>query len=611
VLGVKEEAGRPVIEALLRHVQDRELLVILDNCEHVVHACAEFAKSLLQSGPKLRVLASSREPLRVAGESIYPVPALSVPDPAAGLALDAVTRHDAMHLFIERAKAAQPAFAVNERSAVAMAAICHRLDGIPLAIELAAARVRSIPVETIAERLKDSFRLLATGDMTALPRQRTLRILIDWSYDLLAQTERTLFQRLAIFGGGWTIEAAEAVCAGDGIDAGDVLDVLSTLVEKSLVVLDAEGSRYRLLETMRQYARGRLDESGAAASVRDRHLAYYLALAEAARPELAGPEQGRWMSRLDRERENLLAAHAAADRAVEGAQQGLRLVFALRPHWINRGLLGLGYRLTVEALAREDAAERGLARFQGLFGAGWFAWLMGRYAESQQHFEEAAAIAREMGDTALVARVLQPLGMACLGAGDFALARRHGEDALELARGLGDKRELAAASNALAQLHRMEGRFDAAEPLYHDVVALARELGDQQSIAIGLLNLAMVSIGRGFGDPARPMLIEVLAIADEIGSKPVAQSALDVCAGLAAADGEWQRAARFFGVAEEATLQTGLQRDPPDAAFLTPRMAQARAGLGVAAFAAAEAAGRALAPDEAIRQARAWLEGHA
>ncbi|MBK6337020.1 MAG: tetratricopeptide repeat protein [Betaproteobacteria bacterium] len=607
VLGVKEEAGRPVVDALRKFVGDRAMLVLLDNCEHVLHACAELAKALLQSGPALRILASSREPLRVAGETVYPVPALTAPAPGAGLALEAVTRHDALRLFVDRARAAQPAFAVNERNVAAVVDICHRLDGIPLAIELAAARVRSIPVETIAARLKDSFRLLRTGDATVLPRQRTLRVLIDWSVDLLAETERRLLRRLSIFAGGWTLEAAESVGAGDGIDAGDVLELLSALVEKSLVVMDAEGERYRLLETVRQYAQERLQEAGEAVSVRDRHLAFYLAFAEAAQPELAGPEQGRWMARLDVDHENLLAAHAAADRAAGGAELGLRLVRALRRYWIHRGLGALGYRLTVEALARAGGPGHDLARYRGLFGAGQFAHSMGRYADAQRHLDQAAAIARGMGDTTLVAKVLQPLGLAGLGAGDFDLARRHLDEALDLARGLGDKRELLAASSALAQLHRMDGRLDTALLLSRDALALARELGDRLSVAMGLLNLAMVSIDCGSGKEARAMLSEVLAIVEEIGSKPAAQSALEVCAALAALGEDWETAACLFGAAEAQAAQTGLQRDPADAAFLRPRMARAQEALGAAGFAAAATAGRALADDEAMRRARASL----
>jgi predicted ATPase/class 3 adenylate cyclase len=607
VLGVKEEAGRPVIEALLKFVRERQLLVILDNCEHMIEACAELAKQLLQAGAHLKVIASSREALRLTGETLYHVPALSAPAPTKKIALDVLTHHDAVRLFVDRATAAQPAFRVTRRSAAAMVEICHRLDGIPLAIELAAARTRALSVDAIATRINDRFRLLGGADRTHRPRQQTLRALIDWSYDLLTEQERALFRRLAVFAGGWTIEAAEAVGAGGDIDAGDVIDLLMRLVEKSLVVMDAEGGRYRLLDTVRQYAQERLDEAGEAFSTRTRHLDHYLAIAEQARPELDRRDQGAWLARLDLEGENLLATHSWCDQARDGAALGLRLIFALRPYWLSRGLLTLGHQVTVEALARSGAHERNLARLRGLFDAGQICYFMGRYAEAQRYLEESLGIARELGDTSWVASTLQPLGMVCLGEGHLSEARDHLEEALALARELGDKRELAAASNALAQLHRMQGRLDAAESLYQDVVSLARQLQDQESTAIGLLNLAMVAVERASTADARTMLLEVLTIADDIGSKPAQQSAMEVCASLAAISADWEHAALYYGVAEAQTAQTGLQRDPADAAFLAPFIEQAKQALGPQAFSAGEDAGRRLPADEALARARAWL----
>jgi predicted ATPase/DNA-binding winged helix-turn-helix (wHTH) protein len=611
VLGVKEEAGRPVLEALEKYVKDRQLLIILDNCEHLAHACAEFAKKLLRSGRGLQILASSREHLHVAGETTYPVPSLAVPGAlnAAGEAinLEALTQYEAVRLFIDRAAAAQPAFQVTHQNAAAVAAICRRLDGIPLAIELAAARVGALSVDKIAARLNDRFALLTGGDKTVMPRQQTLRASIDWSYELLAERERILLQRFAVFAGGWTLEAAEAVGAGDEIDETAVLDLLIHLVEKSLVILEAGGERYRLLDTVRQYAQERLDESGGENAARRRYLSFYLSLAETAMPELAGPEQGEWLARLDFELENLLSAHAWADRVEEGATEGLRLVWALKPYWINRGFLGLGLRMTVEALARAGAEVHSLARCRGLFEAGQIAVFMGRYAEAQGYLDESLAIAREIGDKPRIAGALQPLGMACLGQGDLAAARAHLQEALAMARELGNKREVAAALNVLAQFLRVEGELDMAEPLYEEGLALARELQDRGSIAVGLLNLAMLTIDRGCGNRAATMLLDALAIADGIGSKRMGQSVLDVLAGLAALREEWESAARFYGAAEAEAEQTALHRDPADEAFLAPRIAQAREALG-AAFAVAEATGRALSYEEAMGKARAWLE---
>ncbi|MBL0143515.1 MAG: tetratricopeptide repeat protein [Betaproteobacteria bacterium] len=606
VLGVKEVAGRPVLEALVTHARDRQFLLILDNCEHVVQACAQLARALLESNPRLKMLATSREALHLTGETTFPLPPLAVTGLHKESAAGEVAKNDAARLFVDRAAAAQPSFRLTDRNAGEVAQICRHLDGIPLAIELAAARVRALSVDTIASRLDHRLRLLAGGDKTALPRQQTLRALIDWSHDLLDDAERTLLRRLAVFAGSWMVEAAEAVTVGGAIDEPAVLDLMTSLVEKSLVSLEADGSRYRLLETVREYAWEHLEESGESAAVQARHLAWFLALAEKARVEIAGPDQAAWLARLDLDRENILAAHAWCDRAEGGSDSGLRLVRALRPYWINRGLPGLAYRLVVEALTRRGAEERTLVRCRALFDAGQLDSWMGRYAQAQGYLQESLAIARETGDPGRVEAALQSLGLAALGQGDVKAARGHFEEALALARQLGNKRNLAAALIALAQLDRVEGRLDSAEQLYGQAVSLARELGDRETIAIGLLNLAMVAVGRGQPDRAGAMLVEAIDIATAIGSKPVGQGVLDVCAGLAASHEEWEQAARFHGMAQSQLALTGLHRDPADEAFLAPLVAMARARLGAAAFDGAQAAGRDSGYEESLAEARDW-----
>jgi len=607
VLGVKEEPGRPVIEALVKVFRERRFLVILDNCEHLVQACAELVKVLLQSGPHVKLMASSREPLHVAGEATYGVPALAFPGLSRMITPAALAEYESAQLFIDRATAARSTFRVTEQNAMALAGVCHQLDGIPLAIELAAARTRVLSVENIAARLDDRFRLLKRDDKTALPRQQTLRALIDWSYDLLTEPEKKVLRRLAVFFGGFTLEAVEAVACGDDLDLGSGLDLLTQLVEKSLVVLDPDSGRYRLLETVRQYTLECLDESGEAAVVRTHHLRFFLALAERARPELAGPDQGEWLTRLDLERETLLSAHTWCDRAEEGAQLGLRLMHFVKPYWFIRGLLGLGHRVMIEALARPGAEKRDIARCGGLLDVGQIECWMGRYSAALGHLMEALAISRELGDKPMVAALLQPLGLAAHGNGDAGSARTYLAEALALARELGNKRELLAAHNALAQLHRAEGELDAAEPLYERTLTLARELGDRESIAIGLLNLAMVSIGRGSSERAGRMLLEVLDIVDETGSQSSGQSMLEVSAGLAACRRDWRKAARLYGAAEALAERTGLRRDPADEAFLAPLVDTARQALNESLYTAAEAAGRALAYEEALLEARAWL----
>jgi predicted ATPase/class 3 adenylate cyclase len=606
-LGVKEVPGRTLHEELARVVATGKRLLVLDNCEHLIAACARLARELTRAAPGLTILASSREGLRVEGETTFPLSPLAVPVTAGAASPETLAQYDAVRLFVDRAAAAQPAFVLTVDNAAAVLAICRDLDGIPLALELAAARVRALPVAQIAARLSDRFRLLTSGSRDALPRQQTLRALIDWSYDLLATPEQKLLCRLAVFAGGFALDAGEAVGADGEIDAADVLELLGRLVEKSLVTMDEDTGRYRLLETIRQYALERLAGFGEAAAAHERHLAHYLALADEAQPALVGAQQGVWLTRLDGELENLLAAHAWCDQAADGAARGIRLAHDLKRYWFNRGLLGLGRKLALDALTRPGAQRRDALRCEGLFDAGQLAFFAGDYPQAQTLLEECLAIARERGDDAIVARVLQPLGTAYLGQGRAQEARRHLEDAVALARAGGDKRQIAGSLNALAQLHRTQAEFDRAEHLYQDVVVLARELDDRNNVAIGLLNLAMTAIARGAPGRARPMLAETVDIALELGVKPIGQSALEVCAGLAASCGERLAAAAFFGAAEAHAALTGLSRDPADEAFLAPRIAAARVATDASAFAAAEAGGRALGYDAAIVRARAWL----
>ena len=481
----------------------------------------------------MRVLASSREPLHVFGETSYPVPPLAVPESDATIALADLEQFEAANLFIDRARSAHPTIQLTPQNVVAVADICRRLDGIPLALELAAARVRALSVETIAARLNDRFSLLTRGDTTALPRQQTLRAMIDWSFELLTERERALLQRLAVFAGGWTLEAAEAVGAGGDVSRTDVLGLLANLVDKSLVTLEAEGERYRLLETVRQYAQERLNESGEGDQVHRRHLDFFLALAEQASSQLMGPDQGAWLARLDLEAENLLATHAECDRVEDGGELGLRLVFAVKLYLIYRGLLALLHRLTLEALARPGAEGRTRARCRALHAAGQVELFMGRYGEAQQLPRgKFVNCETDRGQRVEPQWCSKNLAWCALAKEIWSRPASYLEEALKLALELGNKRALASALNALAQLDRMECKLDTAEQLYERVIALARELEDQEPIAIGLLNLAMVSIGRGSRDRALETLTEALEIAEAIGSKRAGQSGLEVSAGL-------------------------------------------------------------------------------
>jgi predicted ATPase/class 3 adenylate cyclase len=606
-LGVREDAGMPLRRVLTAHVRTRKLLLVLDNCEHVIDACAASARSLLEAGPQAKVLATSREPLRIRGETTYAVRPLGLPDVRASVVLDALARSEAVRLFQNVALAAQPGFQVTAANADAVALICRQLDGIPLAIELAAARVRAMPVQRIAERLADRFRLLTGGDRSALPRLQTLKACIDWSYELLSEEERTLFRRLSAFAGDFTPEAAEAVGAFGGLAAPSVFEVLARLVEKSLVERTADGERYRQLETIRQYAQQVLHDAGENAPARAQHLAYFVRFAEAGHSEFVGAAPGAWFVRLDRERENLFAAHASCDDAPGSAILDLKLVTALEHYWSFCGLLDLGRRITLEALARPDAQSRTRERCAALMTAGNLSFWTGHYGEAQRLGEDALSIARERADTRCVVLALILAGWASHALEDLDKARSYGEEALHLARSNGDRARLDLALNNLAEVHRTDGNLAAAEPLYAEALSLARECNDRGNIAINLFNLAMVAISSGSAERARPMLAEAHGIAIEVGSKRKGVAVLEVASALAAALGDWLPAARFFGAAEAQLAQMSIKREPADEAALAPLIARAREALGEDDFTQAEAAGHATDFDASLREVRAWL----
>jgi predicted ATPase/class 3 adenylate cyclase len=607
VLGVAEESGRSLVDVVSRWATDKRLLLVLDNCEHLVGACATLADRLLREAAGVTLLASSREPLRISGEVIYPVPTLGVPESDKPDTDPTYSRYPAVRLFAERASAVLPSFALNARNGRTIADICRHLDGIPLAIELAAARVRAMPVETIAARLNDRFRLLSTGSRTALPRQQTLRALIDWSHDLLSLQERAVFRRLSVFAGGWTMDGAEAVSTGEGVDKRDVLALFASLVDKSLVAVEPDGGRYRLLETIRSYAREKLEASGEESAACERHLDFHLTLAEAAESHQNGPDQPVWRARLDLEQENLLSAHSYCGCSAGAGAKGLRLANSMQMYWFRSGLLPLGKRVTTEALLHPGAQMRDKQRSVALSAAGLFCSFAGEYDEATRFLEESLAIARELGDREQIIATLESLGFAELGRGRLEAARGHAEEALALARQAGDQRKLASALNAVAQMHRADGDVAAAEPLYDEVVTLGRRLDDMELVAIGLLNLAMTYVARAAYSEARSALREIIAIARRTRSMPVGQSALEVASGLAASMGEAALALRFFGAAEANTRDTGIVRDPADDAFLQPLIRSARSSEGPDTAARAEGDGREAGYEVVLGEVDVWL----
>ena len=465
-------------------------------------------------------------------------------------------------------------------------------------------------IETIAARLSDRFKLLTTRDRTVLPRQQTLRALIDWSYDLLPPTSSGSSSGCRCSPAAGRSRQPSPSLPAPRSKPATSWTCSANLVEKSLVMLDLDSGRYRMLDTVRHYAAERLAGSDDESTTRSRHLAWCLALAERARAALAGPEQGRWIAELDRERENLLGAHRWCDHAEGGVEQGLQLVFLLKLYWYHHGLLTLGHRVTAEALARTRADDRSLARCRGLADVGQFCTFMGRYAEARGYLEGSLALARELGDQNRIAAVLQTLGQACRGEGDLTNAGRHSAESITVARAVGNPRQLASALNSHAQLLRQQGDLAGAESLYSEAVQILQTLGDQESEAIGRLNLAVVAIERRQTDTAHALLGQALQVATALGSQQLGQSTLDILAGLCAAEGRHDAALQMFGAAEAQAERSGLKRGSADSAFLLPLIERSQRALGEAA-AGALAEGKGLGYADAVRRAAGLLSANA
>jgi predicted ATPase len=602
-LDVPEQPGRALTGTLADSLRGKSVLVILDNCEHLVAACAHLTTALLRACPRLRILATSREALGVAGETTWRVPSLSIPDPQCLPSLDRLTEYEAVRLFIDRALASAPQFAVTSGNAAAVAQVCHRLDGIPLALELAAARVKVLAVEQIAARLDDRFRLLTGGSRTALPRQQTLRAAMDWSYDLLSQNERAVLQRLSVFVGGCTLEAAEAVCVGDSVEASAILDFLTQLVDKSLVVAETQGgeARYRLLETVRRYGLERLMEAGRAADSRRRHRDWYLALAEQAEPELlGGPLRDSWLERLETEHDNLRAALQWSKAERDGAEAGLRLAGVLFWFWHTLGHWSEGRGWMEGALIRSsDAPVSSLPKV--LYGAAQFAWRQGDDERAIALSEQGLALSRELGDNTYIFWCLNSRGVVALRQGRYDQALALYEESLVISRRIGDKGLYQQALSALAVLAIIEGDHDWAAGFCEEALALARaDVGTRDSRA--LRNQGLLAMRQHNYKLATGLYAEGLVLCT--GRKSwVAEDCLEGFASAASGQGNFERGTRLFAAAEALREILGRDRLPPFQTEYDRRVASARAALGDAAFSAAWADGRAMTLEQAIEYA--------
>jgi predicted ATPase/class 3 adenylate cyclase len=495
VLGLREEPGRPLIQTVCAHLKPLRVLLVVDNCEQVVRACADLASAVLKAAPNARLITSSREALRVPGEQAYPI--LPLPVPAKGDSVEQLAAMTAVRLFVARAQQHKPSFELNEREAPAVAELVARLEGIPLALELAAARVRSLTVADINLRLKDRYKILTGGSRVLQERQQTLRALVDWSYDILSEPEQLVLQRLSTFRGGFALEAAEKVCSADPIDSFDVLDLLGSLVEKSLVMLDEQGEepRYRMLETISDYAREKLEQAGSAGEIAARHCDFFFALAKSTNKGMQGPEQAMWVRRMESELDNTRAALALALAGGVDAFIAVKIAVNMQGFWTLRGYLTEGRAAVRAALALPDVQASPMAQAHALYVGAALAAHQSDYDEAEQMLETCLALRRQLGNDADIAATLSTLALARFGGGDTHGALTGEQEALPLFRECGHKVGEAVALLHLGQFFARLDDETAARTHLQAGLALARQIKHQEveaecELVLGQLALA-------------------------------------------------------------------------------------------------------------------------
>ncbi|MDN3923114.1 ATP-binding protein [Roseateles violae] len=647
LLQVQEEPGQPLLQTLTKQLQNRRLLLVMDNCEHLIEKCAELAHALLRAAPQLRIIASSRIALHVPGEQTYPV--LPLPLPGREQSVAELGRLTAVRLFVERARAHKPDFELNEREAPAVAELVARLEGIPLALELAAARVRVLAVADINKRLQDRYKLLTGGSRQLQQRQQTLRALVDWSYELLQPSEQQLLQRLGIFVGGFELAAVEAICGEAPLDPLDVLDLLDSLVEKSLVMLDQQpggATRYRMLETLRDYAREKLEASGELLLLTRHHLDHFFGLAKQLRDGLQGAQQAEWVERGEADLDNLRVALAAARSGAEGIDPFLavKLPVALQGFWTMRGYLAEGRETVRAALAMPAIQATDMAHAHALYVGAALAITQGDPAEARRMLETCLALRRRLQDETGVAATLSTLSMALLSIGDAAAARAAEDEALQLFRKLGHRVGEAIALQHLGYIELRLGRPEAAAEQLRLGAALARELenlevegecelvlgevafgggelasarqhleralqlcreaGDKRDVARALASLGRCDLHEGQLPAARERLAEALRAFRAFEMREELLQSLDDHARLAEARGRPAIALALGAAAEQARVRAGLPR-PAEAGKAQQQLEQRlSAQLGAVAAEAALQDGRAWTWIEALDRAQ-------
>jgi predicted ATPase/DNA-binding SARP family transcriptional activator/DNA-binding CsgD family transcriptional regulator len=626
-LGVREQPGRPLLETLKDTLRPRKTLLVVDNCEHLVEEVARLVDALLDSCPNLRILATGRERLNTSGEVTRVVPSLTVPEARRPSTPPGLEAYESVRLFVERARQVDPSFVLSAANAEAVSQVCQQLEGIPLAIELAAARMGMLSAGQLSERLEDSLKVLTRGERTAEPRHQSLRVTLEWSHELLSEAERVLFRRLSVFAGGWTLEAAEEVCSGEDIEQDDVLDVLSELVERSLVVTEAgqeEVPHFRMLEPIRQYGQERLEESGESEALRSRHAGYYLALAEGEDPEEADPGVRRsrpvaWLRRMEAEHANLRAALSwSLDEDAEESdgrrvELGLRLTTALFYLWLTHDYLSEGRGYLERALVpgrRITTTDR--LRARALDGAGWLAGIQGDIGAATALMEEALALYRQLGDEEGIASALTNLGMAAvLGQRDDIPLPAVMEELGELKPRLENRMTLAYLLMLEGLIALSRGDLEQSVALHEEGLELFREIRDTRGILHCLLNLGLLALIQGDYEGALPLLRETLRLGWNSDYTETIQYSLHGLACVAASREQPVRAARLWGTVEGMQEAYGVHITAITHAVTNyeGRLAAARSQLDEEVWSAAWAQGKAMPLEQAVEYALSEEQG--
>jgi predicted ATPase/DNA-binding SARP family transcriptional activator len=602
-LDTREVPNQPMMETLKTHLKSKGLLLVLDNCEHLIEACAQTVEGLLGACPKLKILATSRERLDLFNETTWNVPSLPLPEMQGSLSLKQLRAFASIELFVERAENVKSDFVFTEQNASSVTQICNHLDGIPLAIELASARIKVLSVEEIESRLNDRFSLLTSGSRTALPRQQTLRATIDWSFDLLTEPERILFRRLAVFAGGFTLQAAEAVCGYDELKRNEILDLVGRLVDKSLVIVDelAHGqTHYRLLETIREYAFEKLTESGEAATIRNQHLEFFMRWAEAA-PGAFGAETVKYYEQIDQELDNM---RSAMEWAIETRQAliAFRLAGALFYFWYNRSLQSEWFDRFRRVLSLPEGLERTPERAKALNSISFFYWAGMTTVNPHREIEEALSIGRELGSNPIIAQSLMNLGRTETVNGNYPKARSLLEESLGIWQKSGHehKMEMVLTKNFLGDVAWHQGDLKKAASLYEECVIAFKEIRDQNFLAYAVRRLGQLASRQDEFEKATLLCGESLSLNQGLRDERGVIASLSAFAGIATARGNFVFAARLFGAIESFISTLGIRLLQIDEMEYDRNVAALREKLDRVTLEKAWAKGKVMTIDQAI-----------